>query len=214
LDFFLQKPLEVNVVYEEWVLLDLLSAVYSKSFRGISVEKTSQNAASFCANVGAEDEWIGEDLLVHLVRDLWGGWLVVRGVNTGIGQTIIEGWETGKHLIEKYAKGPPINCLVWSTWLRNYASGNEVRLTISVTIQDLWCKIFRCATERVRRVRVLHVELTQPEVAQCDVSGIIEKDVFWLQIAVVLWAKHRKKGRGDVHLPVDHIEFMQVFQSQ
>jgi len=70
LDLFLQEPLEVDVVYEERVLLDLLSAVHPKSFRRISVEKTSQNGSSFCANVGAEGEWISEDLLVHFVCDL------------------------------------------------------------------------------------------------------------------------------------------------
>lgn len=31
-------------------------------------------------------------------------------------------------------------------------TGDEVELTISLTIQDLRCKIFRCATERVCRV--------------------------------------------------------------
>lgn len=70
LDLFLQEFLEVNVVYEERVLLDLLSTVHSKSFRGISVEKTSQNASSFYADVGAKGEWISKDLLVHLVRHL------------------------------------------------------------------------------------------------------------------------------------------------
>jgi hypothetical protein len=58
------------MIYEEWMLLDLLSAVHSKSFRGISVEKTGQDASGFCANVGAKGERISENLLVHLVRDL------------------------------------------------------------------------------------------------------------------------------------------------
>ena len=55
--------------------------------------------------------------------------------------------------------------------------------TIPSTVEDLGGKVFWSSAERVCRVVVLHVELAQPEITKGDVASVIEKDVFWLEVA-------------------------------
>ena len=43
-----------------------------------------------------------------------------------------EGWTTGGHLIDEHTEGPPID-----------------RKTVTLLVQDLWCKVLSCTTEGV-----------------------------------------------------------------
>ena len=66
--------------------------------------------------------------------------------------------------------------------------------TVSLAAKNLRCQILRCPAEGVGLVRVLHVEFAETEVAQGDVTGVVEKDVlgfqitgFWRQNAHIGW---------------------------
>ena len=50
--------------------------------------------------------------------------------------------------------------------------------------EDLRREVFRSSAERVGCVRVLHIELAQAEVAQGDVTGVVQQDVLRFEIAV------------------------------
>lgn len=69
--FLLIQLLEVNVVPEEWMLLDLLSAIDPQALRGVARKQTRQNATSGCSDVIPENKRIAQDLLVHPVRYFW-----------------------------------------------------------------------------------------------------------------------------------------------
>ena len=47
-------------------------------------------------------------------------------------------------------------------------------LTVALAAKNFCGKVLWRAAERIRLVRVLHVELAQAEVAQCDVTGVVE----------------------------------------
>ena len=47
-------------------------------------------------------------------------------------------------------------------------------LTVALAAKNFRGKVLWRAAERVRLVRVLHVELAQAEVAQCNVTGVVE----------------------------------------
>ncbi len=70
-------------------------------------------------------------------------------------------------------------CLFNSCQLVNDEAGAK-ELTVALSAQNLWCQILRGTTEGVGRIRVLHVELAQAEVAQGDMTGIVQKDVLRL----------------------------------
>jgi len=55
-------------------------------------------------------------------------------------------------------------------------------LTVSLAIQNLRSQVLGCPTERVGHVRILHVQLTQPEITKSDMSGIIEKYILRFQV--------------------------------
>jgi len=59
------------VLLEEWMLLDLLRAIYTEALDWISVEKARKDATRLGPNVRPKDEWVREDFLVHLVCHLW-----------------------------------------------------------------------------------------------------------------------------------------------
>jgi hypothetical protein len=56
--------------------------------------------------------------------------------------------------------------------------------TVSSTVEDLGGKVLWGSAERVGHIVILHVELAQTKVTEGDVAGIIEKDVFRLEITV------------------------------
>ena len=47
-------------------------------------------------------------------------------------------------------------------------------LTVALAAKNFWGKVLWRAAERVRLVRVLHVEFAQAEVAQCNVTSVVE----------------------------------------
>ena len=69
-------------------------------------------------------------------------------------------------------------------------------LTIATSIEDFRGQVLRRPAECIGGVVLLHIQLAKTEVAECDVSSVVEKNVFWLQISV------------------DHVELMQVLKSE
>ena len=57
-------------------------------------------------------------------------------------------------------------------------------LTITLSAQNLWRKIFGSTTEGICGIRVLHIQLAETEVAQRDMPRVVEQDIFRLQVAV------------------------------
>ena len=57
-------------------------------------------------------------------------------------------------------------------------------LTVALATQNLGRQILWSATEGVRGIGVLHVELAKTEIAQCDVTSVVQQDVLWLQVTV------------------------------
>ena len=47
-------------------------------------------------------------------------------------------------------------------------------LTVALTSQNFRSKIFRGTAERVGGIGVFHVELTQAEIAKCNVASVVE----------------------------------------
>jgi hypothetical protein len=69
--------------------------------------------------------------------------------------------------------------------------------TVSSTVQNLWSEVLRCPTKRIGHVVILHVELAQPKIAKGNVSCVIEKDVFRLEIAAdVIGMTDRERRRS------------------
>jgi hypothetical protein len=112
-------------------------------------------------------QWFSQDLAVHVV-----------------GVLVVERWQTRQHLVQKYTKCPPID-----------------RLCIASASQQFRRKVFWCSTERyydlvsasgvswgflltVGAVLILHVQLAKTEIAECNMSGVIEENVLWLEITV------------------------------
>lgn len=62
--------------------------------------------------------------------------------------------------------------------------------------QKFWCEVFWRSTECVGCLIVIHVELAETEVAQRDVSSVVEENILGLEIAV------------------DHVEAVKVLQSE
>ena len=80
-------------------------------------------------------------------------------------RTVVERREAGQHLVQKHTERPPVD-----------------RLVVALPTKDLGCEVLGRTTERVRLVRVLHVQLAQPKVTQRDVARIVEQDVLRLQV--------------------------------
>ena len=69
--------------------------------------------------------------------------------------------------------------------------------TVSGTVQNLRSEVLRSTTKSIGHVVILHIELAQPKIAKGDVSCVIEKDVFWLEIAAdVIGMRDRERRRG------------------
>ena len=62
--------------------------------------------------------------------------------------------------------------------------------------ENLRREVFGRAAERVRRVRILHIEFAEPEITQRNMARVVQQNVLRLQI------------------PVDDIKLMQVLQRQ
>lgn len=72
----------------------------------------------------------------------------------------------------------------------------SVSPTVTIAAQNFWGKIFWGATECIGLLVVLHIKLAKTEVTQSDVASVVQKNIFWFQIAI------------------DNIQFMEVFQSE
>ena len=57
-------------------------------------------------------------------------------------------------------------------------------LTVALAAKNFWGKVLWRAAERIRLVRVLHVELAQAKVTQRDVTSIVKQDVLRFQVAI------------------------------
>jgi hypothetical protein len=89
-------------------------------------------------------------------------------------------------------------------------AANRIR-TVSTTIQHFWGEIFGCPAESVRCIVVLHVQLAQSEIAQCDVASVVKQDV--LGFKVTFNQSATKPARNvQLYKPIDNIQLMQVFQ--
>jgi hypothetical protein len=58
--------------------------------------------------------------------------------------------------------------------------------TITGTVEDLGGEVLRSSAKCVCHVVILHVELAQSEITKGDVARVIEKDVFRLEVAVMM----------------------------
>ena len=56
--------------------------------------------------------------------------------------------------------------------------------TVSSTVEDLGGKVLRGPAESVGHIVILHVEFAQTKVTEGDVTRVIEKNVFRLEITV------------------------------
>jgi len=75
-----------------------------------------------------------------------------------------EGGMSSVHLIDKDAKGPPIN-----------------RLRVTLIEQDLRCDVLWCSTDRVRS---LFDDLSKTKVDEFEVTVLVDHDIFRFQITV------------------------------
>lgn len=81
-DSLLRQLLEVDVILEEGMPLDLLRSVYAEPLRRIASEETSEDAACFRRDFWPKDEWVIEDLAIHVIGDLYGEILVKDDVGS------------------------------------------------------------------------------------------------------------------------------------
>lgn len=99
--------------------------------------------------------------------------------------TIIERRQSGHHLVEENTKSPPVDGLVCrKSTLTEDQVASKANLTITLCIENFWCKILWRSTESIRPVAILHVELAETEVTQCDMSVIVKQDVFRLEVTI------------------------------
>ena len=69
--------------------------------------------------------------------------------------------------------------------------------TVTGTVQNLRSEVLWGTTKCIGHVVILHVELAQAKIAKGDVSCVIEKDVFRLEIAAdVIGMTDRERRRG------------------
>lgn len=72
--------------------------------------------------------------------------------NVGSQRTIKERRETRQHLIEENTKRPPVYDLACVHIVSENMTMVNMVLTVSLIVENLRGKVFRCTTERVRRV--------------------------------------------------------------
>lgn len=72
--------------------------------------------------------------------------------------------------------------------------------TVSGTVQNLWSEVLRGSTKCIGHVVVLHVEFAQAKIAKGNVSCVIEKDVFRLEIAADVIGMTDRERRGGTTL--------------
>jgi len=115
-------------------------------------------------------EQLSQEISSGRRHDVWAGEVQRFAENLAVhlvGILIIEGRKTCKHLVQEDAQSPPVHGLV-----------------IAVAQQQLRGKVLGCTAEGVGAVLVLHVKLAKAEVAEGNVTLIVEQDIFWLEIAV------------------------------
>ena len=69
-------------------------------------------------------------------------------------------------------------------------------VTVSGTVQNLRSEVLWGSTKSIGHVVIFHIELAQPKITKGDVSCVIEKDVFWLEIAADVIGMDRERRRG------------------
>ena len=57
--------------------------------------------------------------------------------------------------------------------------------TVTLATQDLRSEVFGCTAERVRLVRVLHVQLAETEVTQGDMTRVVKQDVLRFEVTAM-----------------------------
>lgn len=80
---------------------------------------------------------------------------------------VVEGREAVDHLVEENTEGPPVNGFV-----------------VAVSGENLGREVLGCAAEGVGLFVLFHVELTQAEIAQGNVTVVVEENVLRLQVTV------------------------------
>jgi len=143
---------EIVATLSGMAYLDFRCTVGTQTPRSITVEQPGQKIPGRRRNnIGSREmKRLGENLAVHLVCVF-----------------VVEWWQTCQHLVEQYAKRPPIH-----------------RLGVTLTVKEFWCKVFRCTAEGVGLVLILHIQLAETEVAKCNVANIIDNNVLRLEITV------------------------------
>lgn len=84
----------VDVFREEWMFLDLVSAMVTQPPLRVPLQQSSHNTPRFRRDVRREVEGIGEDSLVHNVHVL-----------------VIEWRQASHHLVDEHTESPPVNGL-------------------------------------------------------------------------------------------------------
>ena len=85
-----------------------------------------------------------------------------------------------------------------------------------MTVEQFWCQVFGRSTESVGLVGIFHVELAETEVTQRNVTGVVEKNVFRFQIAVIKKEKSDGVMAPDAYgnAPVDDVELMKMLEGE
>jgi hypothetical protein len=114
--------------------------------------------------------------------------------------TIIKRRQTREHLVQQYAKRPPVDTHV----------GRDVR-------EPLGAKILGCSAERVRLVLGRHVDLAHAEIAQSQVVRHIEFVVFHRDQSLLYNKRNERreeKTRWDaqdilqLHIPICDVQLV------
>ena len=82
-----------------------------------------------------------------------------------IGVLIVVRRETGKHLVEEDTQCPPVDDFV-----------------VAFSVQNLGSEVLGCTAEGVGLVGVFHVELAETEVAEGDVTSVVQEDILGFQV--------------------------------
>lgn len=118
------------------------------------------------------------------------------------------------HTTTRPASTNQLSCLGAMVSSNMISRKQRQQLTVSLAVQDFRGQILGSPAKGVRHIRILHVQLAQSEIAKCDMSGIIEKDVLRFQIAArgnalaPLWMEYfpltgtRRQDRGGAPEPI------------
>ena len=84
-----------------------------------------------------------------------------------VGVLVVKRRQPRKHLVKKYTECPPVDSLC-----------------VAGAVKKFWSEILWRSTECVGLVLILHIELAQSEIAQRNVTSVVEQNVLGLEIAV------------------------------